>query len=148
LEVSPAACAWWQSAAQQLTTGSLLTLDYGLETEQFLEPGRSTGTLRAYSRHQSSRDLLASPGERDLTAHVNFTHIRQTGDAAGLRTTQWASQSAYLTALFKETLSNQSGFPTWTPARIRQFQTLIHPEHLGRAFRVLEQSKERPERSS
>jgi SAM-dependent MidA family methyltransferase len=29
----------------------------------------------------------------------------------------------------------------WTPARIRQFQTLTHPGHLGRAFRVLVQSR-------
>jgi SAM-dependent MidA family methyltransferase len=29
----------------------------------------------------------------------------------------------------------------WTPSRTRQFQTLTHPEHLGRAFRVLVQSK-------
>jgi SAM-dependent MidA family methyltransferase len=29
----------------------------------------------------------------------------------------------------------------WTPSRTRQFQTLTHPEHLGRPFRVLVQSK-------
>ena len=29
----------------------------------------------------------------------------------------------------------------WTPSRTRQFQTLTHPEHLGRAFRVLVQTK-------
>ena len=29
----------------------------------------------------------------------------------------------------------------WTSAQARQFQTLTHPEHLGRGFRVLVQSK-------
>jgi hypothetical protein len=28
-----------------------------------------------------------------------------------------------------------------TPAQIRQFQTLTHPEHLGRAFKVLVQAR-------
>jgi hypothetical protein len=28
-----------------------------------------------------------------------------------------------------------------TPSRTRQFQTLTHPDHLGRAFRVLIQSR-------
>jgi hypothetical protein len=32
-------------------------------------------------------------------------------------------------------------FGEWTPARTRQFQTLTHPEHFGRAFRVLVQSR-------
>jgi SAM-dependent MidA family methyltransferase len=32
-------------------------------------------------------------------------------------------------------------FADWSASRTRQFQTLTHPEHLGRAFRVLVQSK-------
>jgi hypothetical protein len=34
------------------------------------------------------------------------------------------------------------GFAAWTPARTRQFQPLTHPNHLGRAFRVLIQSRQ------
>jgi len=32
-------------------------------------------------------------------------------------------------------------FGEWNSSRTRQFQTLTHPEHLGRAFRVLVQSR-------
>jgi hypothetical protein len=32
-------------------------------------------------------------------------------------------------------------FGEWNTRQTRQFQTLTHPEHLGRAFRVLVQSR-------
>ena len=35
----------------------------------------------------------------------------------------------------------ERSFGEWTPERTRQFQTLTHPEHLGRSFRVLVQSR-------
>src|SRR5206468_3953106 len=103
-------------------------------------------------------------GEQDVTAHVNFGAIQNAGEGAGLRTDALLSQAQFLTPLIRD----PSPLPTgereffaaeevsdglggkglmksvgeWTPARIRQFQTLTHPEHLGRAFRVLIQSRE------
>jgi hypothetical protein len=38
-------------------------------------------------------------------------------------------------------LSGAVKFGEWTSERTRQFQTLTHPEHLGRAFRVLVQAR-------
>ena len=37
--------------------------------------------------------------------------------------------------------SASADFGEWTSARARQFQTLTHPEHLGRPFQVLVQSR-------
>ena len=72
--------AWWGRAANVLQSGKLLTIDYGLETEQFFAPERNQGTLRAYYRHHLTTDLLANLGEQDLTAQVNFTRIRAAGE--------------------------------------------------------------------
>jgi len=86
LEVCPAAVAWWKEAASSLGRGKLLTLDYGLTSEERFRPERSKGTLRAFTRHHASTDLLSQPGEQDLTAHVNFSALMEAGHAAGLRT--------------------------------------------------------------
>lgn len=140
-EVCPAAESWWREAAAWLPRGKLLTLDYGLEAEDFFTPQRANGTLRSYHRHKLSDDLLARPGEQDLTAHVNFTAIKLAGEFEGLRTETDTSQARFLTKIAQRAWREGSGFGPWTPERTRQFQTLTHPDHLGRAFRALVQSR-------
>ena len=103
-----------------------------------LAPGRSAGTVRAYSQHRVSQDVLVSPGEQDLTAHVNFSEIQSAGEAAGLKTEVFTTQSQFLTGIARE-LWARTG--SWPQSQVRQFQTLTHPEHLGRPFRVLIQGR-------
>ncbi len=139
IEISPAAEAWWRAAANTLDDGKLLTIDYGLtEDERFL-PHRREGTLRAYFRHHPAGDLLANVGKQDLTAHVNFSAVQSAGEACGLATESFSTQSQFLTRILEKAARDPS-FGDWA-ARARQFQTLTHPEHLGRAFRVLVQTR-------
>lgn len=141
IDHSPQAGRWWQSAAERLRAGHLVTIDYGLTSDQFLAPERSRGTLRTYSHHHASDDLLSNPGEQDLTAHVNFTQLRRVGESVGLRKEGLFSQAHFLTEIARRTWEPGAGFAEWTRAQVRQFQTLTHPEHLGRAFQVLIQSR-------
>ena len=140
LEACPAAENWWRDAAQVLERGKLLTIDYGFLADEHFSPNRRHGTLRAYFRHHASDDLLANVGEQDLTAHVNFSEIQKVGEACGLATENISMQSQFLTRILEKAAKGNS-WGTWTPAQARQFQTLVHPEHLGRAFRVLVQSR-------
>ena len=134
IETSLAARDWWRTAATKLQRGKLVTIDYGLEQDKLLTPQRQHGTVRAYYHHHVTDGLLVRPGEQDLTAHVNFTDIQRTGEETGLKTEGVVGQSKFLTNI-AATVSN------WPSERVRQFQTLTHPEHLGRAFRVLVQAK-------
>lgn len=138
-EFNPAATDWWRLAAGSLHRGKLMAVDYGLTAEEFFLPARRNGTLRAFFRHHVAEDLLANPGEQDLTAHVNFSEIQRAGEKAGLKTDLFSTQSQFLAQILAKTEKSKT-FGEWTPARGRQFQTLTHPEHLGRAFRVLIQS--------
>ena len=139
IETSPAAENWWRQAASVLGCGRLMTIDYGLITNEMFSPSRTRGTLRAYFHHHASDDLLANVGEQDLTAHVDFSTIRAAGESAGLATEDFLTQSQFLTRILKRALKDKS-FGEWDASRTRQFQTLTHPEHLGRAFRILIQS--------
>ncbi|MGN6555050.1 MAG: class I SAM-dependent methyltransferase [Verrucomicrobiota bacterium] len=140
-ELGDAAIQWWQTAARRLNRGKLVAVDYGLKAEEFIAPERSQGTLRAYSKHRFGNDLLANPGEQDLTAHVNFTAIQAAGEAVGLKTDAFVSQSKFLVGVAEEMWKLPNAAQRWDAARLRQFQTLTHPEHLGRSFRVLVQSR-------
>ena len=141
IEFSPAAIAWWKQAAERLGRGKLVTIDYGLTSEERFSPERREGTLRAFASHHLATNPLENPGEYDLTAHIDFSAIEQTGHTAKLRTDAFITQAKFLTQILAQTEATPGRFATWTPARLKQFQTLTHPEHLGRAFRVLIQSR-------
>jgi SAM-dependent MidA family methyltransferase len=141
IEHSPSAVAWWKKAAATLAHGKLLTIDYGLTGQELFRPERSGGTLRTFARHHEGGGLLDNPGECDITAHVNFSAIEAAGRAAGLATEGLMEQGKFLTQILAQTEAEPGGFESWTPSRTRQFQTLTHPDHLGRAFRVLIQSR-------
>jgi SAM-dependent MidA family methyltransferase len=150
IETSPAAEYWWREAAGVLARGKLLAIDYGFTAGEMFSPARTSGTLRAYFRHHATDDLLANPGEQDLTAHVNFSAIQKAGEDTGLTTEYFGSQAKFLVEIlataeksnsFGELVAPKSDEGGWGAKHTRQFQTLTHPEHLGRAFRVLVQSR-------
>ena len=132
---------WWRDAARGLERGRLVTIDYGMTAEELISPERKDGTLRGYRRHQATSDLLANPGEQDLTAHVNFSALVKNGEANGLKTEKFETQAQFLTQIFSRAWKNAGG-EEWSTLRARQFQTLTHPEHLGYSFRVLVQSRD------
>jgi SAM-dependent MidA family methyltransferase len=141
LDLSPDAQAWWTEAAASLKSGVLVTIDYGLTAEELVLPHRKEGTLRAYSRHGVSDDVLARPGDQDLTAHVNFSGLQAAGETAGLRTQFAGTQAQFLTQIASK-IFDDSTSPPWSSKQNRQFQTLTHPEHLGERFRVLLQHRQ------
>jgi SAM-dependent MidA family methyltransferase len=141
VEISPEAVSWWLRAAHALTEGSLFTLDYGLLQEDFFQPHRSRGTLRAYSKHRSAGNLLQAVGEQDITAHVNFSLLIAAGESAGLKTEEFVHQGMFVKTVLERIEADAGRFPLWTPMRYRQLTSLLHPDHLGRAFKVLIQGR-------
>ena len=142
VEISPEGVSWWLRAAHALTEGSLFTVDYGLLQEDFFQPHRSRGTLRAYSKHRPIGNLLEAVGEQDITAHVNFSLLIAAGESAGLKTDEFVHQGLFVKGVLERIEAEPQHFPLWTAMRYRQLRSLLHPEHLGRAFKVLIQSRQ------
>ena len=141
VESSPAAIDWWRQAADSLIAGRLLAFDYGHEAREFFDPARAQGTLRGYRKHAHADNVLAAPGEQDLTAHVNWTAIRDAGEDCGLRTATLTPQGHFLTAALRDQAAADPAAANLTPKQIRQFQTLTHPQHFGTRFQVLVQAR-------
>jgi SAM-dependent MidA family methyltransferase len=139
VEISAAAVQWWRDAAKCLDRGWLLTMDYGLKVEELFSPSRVQGTLRSYRQHRLVQDVLADPGDQDITAQVNFTSLQATGAEEGLQTLDYTSQEKFLTRA-ASILWRESHDP-WDVKSTQQFQTLTHPVHLGRTFQVIIQSR-------
>lgn len=73
VEINAAACEWIERIARHLIRGYLIAIDYGYQTREAARFPQ--GTLMSYRRHHASEDVLSSPGERDITAHVPFSAL-------------------------------------------------------------------------
>lgn len=82
-EVSLRALRWLEHIAARLARGFLLVIDYGYAASELAR--FPAGTLMSYRRHAAFEDVLAEPGERDITAHVCFTALEDHAAALGFR---------------------------------------------------------------
>ncbi|MFK7910988.1 MAG: class I SAM-dependent methyltransferase [Akkermansiaceae bacterium] len=128
-----------RDASRSIESGLFLTIDYGHLQSDYYHPDRSTGTLQTYQAHQKAENPLQSPGELDITAHVDFTRLQKTAEQAGFHSPWFGTQARYLTEHAREWLLSMEG--TANTEMIRQFQTLTHPSMLGTRFSVLEMRK-------
>lgn len=139
-EVCPAIEDVVAGMAATLHRGFVLVVDYGDDAKGLYGPHRTAGTLLAYHRHRAHEDLLARPGEQDLTAHVNFSHLEDAAAAHGFRPLGRTTQDRFLVA--NGILERFTGDPeAWgTPesvVRRRAALQLLHPDGMGRRFQVL-----------
>ena len=143
-EVNLAMDEWVTELRACLGQGTALLIDYGMSAAEYYAPSRRDGTLQAYAKHQRSSDLLAQPGQQDLTAHVNFTSLQAQAEEVGFEIVQLTDQHHFLTHMARNTLLEMEARcadngPTPSDAKwLRQFQQLSHPTTMGRQFKVLE----------
>jgi len=139
------ACDWITEIGRRLERGYVLTIDYGHPAAELFDERHMRGTLLAYQNHRVSEDFYASPGEQDLTAHVNFTALESWGKRSGLETAGFTSQTSFLLALgqgneFADLYDEGQTEADHVKARL-QLKTLIYPEGMGERFQVLIQRK-------
>jgi len=139
------ACDWITEVGRRLERGYVLTIDYGHPASDLFDEHHMRGTLLAYRDHRATENYYDSPGQQDLTAHVNFTSLETWGKRSGLETAGLTSQTAFLLALGQRNEFTDLYDAGQTEAdRIRarlQLKTLIHPEGMGERFQVLIQQK-------
>lgn len=136
-EFRPAVDIWIQEVCACLKRGVILVADYGFPQSDFFAPWRSEGTLSCYRGHCRDDDPLDSPGEKDITAHVNFTALSTAAEAHGWTPIGYADQCHFLTGIL-ESMLERTGNPSPLSVRERSgFLTLMHPEMMGTQFKFL-----------
>ncbi|HYO82721.1 MAG TPA: SAM-dependent methyltransferase [Bryobacteraceae bacterium] len=131
---------WMHRIGRSMDSGHVITIDYGFTTRELVRFPQ--GTLMAYRGHRASDDVLATPGERDITAHVDFTALQEAGQESGLETVRYESLAS---ALLRAGEQDEFAGALYTddPAesqRLRnQLKTLLFG--MGETFRVLVQRK-------
>ena len=146
IEINLAVEDWLVQVARKLKRGFLLTVDYGAEAVELYDPQlRPKGTLRAFSRHTFVDDVLAEPGDYDITASVNWTQVKTTGESLGLRLVDFASQDKFL---LQAGLLDELEYQLSNAASEAEKATLttgvremILPGGMGTSFQVLVQQR-------
>jgi SAM-dependent MidA family methyltransferase len=131
-EVNMAARSWIGQVAASLERGFVLTVDYGFSREEYYAPWRKEGTLSAYARHRRAPDPLSRPGEVDLTTHVEFDSLAEAAMAAGMHLAGFTDQHHFMVGLGAVHFDGGEN-----PGDRRAFQTLMHPELMGTAFKAI-----------
>lgn len=136
VEVSLDALRWIEKIGRRLERGYALLIDYGYTARELIRFPR--GTLMSYRRHVATEDVLADPGDRDITAHVCFTALQQHGARNGIETVRLESLAQTLLAAgeadrFAEALAAPEGAERFR--RRMQLKTLL--AGMGQTFRTL-----------
>lgn len=139
-----AAAALARDLAAQPWHGLFVAFDYG---KTFAELGHAypAGTARAYAQHTQHNDLLARPGEQDLTAHVCWDWLADALADTGCSTPSVASQESFFVHNAGDWIGARLAAPSSPadPAK-RALMHLLHPGQMGQKFQVLHALKPAP----
>lgn len=131
-EIHPQAEGFVRTLADRLETGAIFLLDYGFPEHEYYHPQRSMGTLICHRAHRADADALADVGEKDITAHVNFTGIALAAQDAGLDVLGYTSQGRFLL-----NCGLLDGMEEASLAERAMVQKLVNEHEMGELFKVV-----------
>jgi SAM-dependent MidA family methyltransferase len=134
-DIHPQAEAFMASLAERLLAGkggAAFFLDYGFPESEYFHPQRHMGTVMCHQLHQADPDPLVAVGQKDITAHVNFTGVAMAGQNAGLQVLGYTSQARFLL-----NLGLAERMAASTLAERSQAQRLLNEHEMGELFKVV-----------
>lgn len=131
-EIHPQGESFIRTLGDKLMAGAVFLLDYGFPEAEYYHPQRHMGTVMCHQAHQVDSDPLVAVGQKDITAHVNFTGIALAGNDAGLDVLGYCSQARFLMNCGLLTSMEAADLPTRVMA-----QKLIMEHEMGEFFKVI-----------
>ena len=95
-EIHPQAEAFIATLADRLAQGAAFFIDYGFADSEYYHPQRHMGTLMCHRGHMADTDPLIDLGQKDITAHVNFSGIALAAQEAGFGVLGYTTQARFL----------------------------------------------------
>ena len=145
-EISLEVQGWLSLVSSKFREGYLITVDYGADaSDLYCSAERQNGTLRAFHKHRMIEDVLARPGEQDITSTIDWTALEHWGKKAGLESVVFQRLDRFLldSGLLEE-LELRLGEAANDSERIRMstaVRSMILPDEMAASFSVLVQKK-------
>ena len=131
-EIHPQAEAFIRTVAERLQRGAAFFIDYGFPEAEYYHPQRRGGTVMCHRAHRADANPLADIGEKDITAHVNFTGVALAAQEAGAEVLGYTSQARFLLNCGLPGLLQGADARTAAAA-----QMLINEHEMGELFKVI-----------
>ena len=131
-EIHPQAEAFITTLAERLTRGAAFFIDYGFPEAEYYHPQRSGGTLMCHRAHRADTDPLVEVGDKDITAHVNFSGIAVAAQDAGLDVLGYTTQAHFLMNCGVLELLQGADIRT-----LANTQKLLTEHEMGELFKVI-----------
>ncbi len=132
IEIHPQAEGFVATLAERLHRAAVVLIDYGFPESEYYHPQRHQGTLVCHRAHRVDADPLADVGDKDITAHVNFSGIAMAAQNAGAQVIGYTSQANFL--------FNCGLVPMLEAADLQQranAQKLVNEHEMGELFKVI-----------
>jgi SAM-dependent MidA family methyltransferase len=128
--------------------GLALVVDYGYEARRLYDArGRRGGSLAVQRAHRVSRDPLVEPGERDVSAHVNWDDLRRAAAGLGWREIGLVALAPFLVRaglaeqMERFGVGGDAELDARTVAERQEIKRLLDPDGMGSDLKVLVQGK-------
>lgn len=137
---------WIDACHAMLARGAVLLIDYGFPEHEYYHPSRAQGTLMCHHQHKAHPNPLLRPGEDDITAHVDFTHVADAALNAGFEVSGYTNQASFLLANGLLSLLQEHALNKLDDLnQIKQQQAvkqLLQPHEMGELFKVIALTKQ------
>lgn len=124
--------AFVRTLADRLQRGAAFFIDYGFPEAEYYHPQRHMGTLMCHRAHRSDDNPLADVGEKDITAHVNFTGIALAAQDAGMAVLGYTSQGRFLINCGLQEIAIHA-----TARENAMLGKLVNEHEMGELFKVI-----------
>lgn len=132
VEIHPQAEAFVRTLAAHMGRAAAFFIDYGFPEAEYYHPQRSGGTLMCHRAHRADTNPLVDVGQKDITAHVNFSGIALAAQEAGLEVLGYTSQARFLVNCGLPGLMQSAGLKESVAA-----QRLFSEHEMGELFKVI-----------
>jgi SAM-dependent MidA family methyltransferase len=136
LEVNLDALEWIERIAAHMERGWVVAIDYGYTARESIRFPQ--GTLMSYRHHAAREDVLEEPGDRDITAHVNFTALMDRAAERGFECVRLETLAQTLLGAGEKdqfAAALEAGGEAGRARRVLQLKTLLFG--MGETFRTL-----------
>lgn len=136
VELPRQATGFMRTLAATLERGAAFLIDYGFPELEFYHPQRTGGTLMCHRAHQADDDPLDAVGDKDITAHVDFTAVALAAQDAGMNVLGYTSQAHFL---FNCGITDdlQAAHGAGDIRALAMAQKLLTEHEMGELFKVL-----------
>lgn len=90
---------WYKNMSDALSCGFVITIDYGFDREVFFSMEKSHRLLQTYYKHIDGSNPFQRIGSQDITAHVDFDTLKQSGHKYGFTECGYFSQAEWLNSM-------------------------------------------------